>query len=293
MDDPLQPLLDWIQNTTLGQLVALAAVLVLIWVLGNYFLRVLIRKLIGAHKYGSKVERKKREDTLVAVFWTLLNIVVWTSAVVGFLVIIGVNLAGVIAGAGIIGVAIGIGAQSVIKDFTSGFFIILEDQFRKGDIVGFLDIGDGTIGGVVEDISLRVTKLRDLDGNLHFIPNGAMIAVTNRSFGWASVNIDLGVSYDSDLEKVKKTINEVGDAMLQEEKWTSIILEPVQFLRVDSFGDSAVVVKALGKVTPANQWEVAGEFRLRIKKAFDKAGIEIPFPQRVVHQVGSPKPRKS
>lgn len=285
MEDPLNPLIDWIQNTTLGQILALLFVLLVVWLIAKYFLRKLISRIIGKNKYSSKTERKKREDTLVSVFWTLLNILVWVSAVVGVLVIVGVNLTGVIAGAGIVGVAIGIGAQNVIKDYTSGMFIILEDQFRKGDIVGFLDIGDGSIGGVVEDVSLRMTKLRDLDGNLHFIPNGAMVAVTNRSFGWASVNIDLNVSYDSDLEKVKEIINSVGESMLQEEKWTEVILEPVQFLRVDSFGDSSVVVKALGKVTPANQWEVAGEFRLRIKKAFDDAGVEIPFPQRVVHTI--------
>lgn len=285
MEDPLNPLIDWIQNTTLGQILALIFVLLVVWLIAKYFLRKLISRIIGKNKYSSKSERKKREDTLVSVFWTLLNILVWVSAVVGVLVIVGVNLTGVIAGAGIVGVAIGIGAQNVIKDYTSGMFIILEDQFRKGDIVGFLDIGDGSIGGVVEDVSLRMTKLRDLDGNLHFIPNGAMVAVTNRSFGWASVNIDLNVSYDSDLEQVKEIINSVGESMLQEEKWTEVILEPVQFLRVDSFGDSSVVVKALGKVTPANQWEVAGEFRLRIKKAFDDAGVEIPFPQRVVHTI--------
>jgi len=285
MEDPLNPLIDWIQNTTLGQILALIFVLLVVWLIAKYFLRKLISRIIGKNKYSSKSERKKREDTLVSVFWTLLNILVWVSAVVGVLVIVGVNLTGVIAGAGIVGVAIGIGAQNVIKDYTSGMFIILEDQFRKGDIVGFLDIGDGSIGGVVEDVSLRMTKLRDLDGNLHFIPNGAMVAVTNRSFGWASVNIDLNVSYDSDLEQVKEIINSVGESMLEDEKWTEVILEPVKFLRVDSFGDSSVVVKALGKVTPANQWEVAGEFRLRLKKAFDEAGVKIPFPQRIVHTI--------
>jgi small conductance mechanosensitive channel len=132
---------------------------------------------------------------------------------------------------------------------------------------------------------VRITRLRDLDGNLHVVQNGSVTTATNLSLGFANVNIDIGVSYDTDIDKLEKIINKLGEQLAQDENHKDNILEPIAFLRLDSFGDSSVNVKALGKVKPGTQWEIAGEFRRRLKKEFDKNGIEIPFPQRVIHHI--------
>jgi small conductance mechanosensitive channel len=154
----------------------------------------------------------------------------------------------------------------------------MENQYRVGDVVCL-----GDTCGLVEDITPRITILRDLDGTVHHIPNGEITKASNLSKVFANVNINIGVSYSADLEKVISVINTVGKKLSSDPEWKENIIEPPQFLRVDDFADSAVVVKILGKTEPLKQWDVAGEFRKRIKLAFDKNNIEIPFPQRVVH----------
>jgi small conductance mechanosensitive channel len=136
----------------------------------------------------------------------------------------------------------------------------------------------------VESVTIRITRLRDLDGALHIVRNGDISVATNLSFGYSNVNVDLRVSYDSDVDKVAEIINKVGSEMAAEEVWQERIVEAIQFLRVDSFGHSSVHIKALGKVLPGAQWDVAGEFRKRIIPGFKAAGVEIPLPQRVVHK---------
>lgn len=259
-------------------------------VVGTIILRV-VERIMYSHRFVDDKDEKKRQETLVAVFRTAANIVVWTVAVIFILIVLNVNIASLLTGAGLLGIVIGFGAQNTVRDILAGIFVITEGQYRIGDIVT-LHASGHDISGVVEDFSLRVTKLRDLDGNLHIVENGATSEITNLSFEFANVNVDVRVSYDSDLDKVEKVINKVGDQMQEEEEWKPHIFEPIHFLRVDEFEDSAIRIKALGKVEPAQQWDISGEFRRRLKKEFDKNGITIPLPQMVIHQESTHRNKK-
>ncbi|CAN5329702.1 hypothetical protein BH09PAT4_BH09PAT4_06640 [soil metagenome] len=243
----------------------------------------IVERIVKGHKHTSRAEERQREQTLIRVFRTASAVLLWITAVVVVLYQLHVNVAALLTGAGVFGVIVGFGAQNAIKDYLAGLFIIMENQYRVGDIVTLYADG-ANISGMVDDISLRITKLRDLDGNLHIVQNGSGGVVTNRSFTFANVNVDIGVAYDSDLEKVRGVIDTVGAEQAKHGDWRDEIIEPIEFLRVDAFGDHAVIIKAIGKVQPAKQWDVAGDFRLRLKNAFDKAGIVIPLPQVVVHQ---------
>lgn len=259
-------------------------------ILGILIVQILVREIISrlmkhavrSKKYQNRVDEKKRRETLTGILQTLSAVAIWT---VGVFIIFGelnVNLAALATGAGIIGLVVGIGAQSTVNDLLGGLFIIMENQYRVGDVVT-LTTGGTEISGVVEDITIRITRLRDLDGNLHTLRNGLTTVVTNRTFDFANVNIDITVAYDADIDTVERVVNEVGAKLAAEEKWMKRIKEPIAFVRVDGFEESGVRIKALGKVQPAAQWEVAGEFRRRIKRAFQTEGIVIPYKQVVVH----------
>jgi small conductance mechanosensitive channel len=185
-----------------------------------------------------------------------------------------------LAAAGIAGLALGFGGQYLIRDLITGFFIIAENQYRIGDVVCF----DGTCGSV-EDISMRMTTLRDLDGVVHHIPHGEIKKVSNLSKYFARINLDVRVPYDCNLEKVIKVIDKVGEDLAKDPEWADKILKTPQFLRVNNFGESAIIVKIVGETRSLKQWAVTGELRKRIKIAFDKEKIKIPLPQVVVHQV--------
>lgn len=238
-----------------------------------------IRGIVPANKYDdSRQAEKKRENTLIRIMHGSSRVVVWILTTFIILSEAGIDITPLIAAAGVVGIAFGFGGQYLIKDLISGFFIILENQYRIGDIVCF----DSTCGSV-EDISLRATILRDLDGTVHHVPHGGIDRVSNLTKQFARVNLDLGVSYSTDLEKAIAIINKVGLSMVEDMTWKNKIKKPIQFERVEKFADSAVMLKVLGETAPLEQWAVAGEFRMRIKIAFDKEGIEIPFPQVVVH----------
>ncbi|HSX07680.1 MAG TPA: mechanosensitive ion channel family protein [Candidatus Saccharimonadales bacterium] len=243
-----------------------------------------VRHIVQSHKYSSKHEERQREDTLITIFRTMSAAILWIVGIILVLSELHVHIAALLTGAGVVSVLVGFGAQNTVKDFLAGMFIIMENQYRVGDIIT-VHGASGTVSGAVESITIRITRLRDLDGALHVVRNGDVSVATNLSFGFSNVNVDLRVAYDSNMEKVIETINKVGDELAKDEVWKEHIVEPIQFLRVDDFGQSAVQIKALGKVRPGNQWDVAGEFRRRLMPAFDKAKIDIPFPQRVVHEV--------
>ena len=191
---------------------------------------------------------------------------------------VGINLAPLLVAAGVVGIAIGFGAQNLVRDVLAGIFIILENQYRIGDVVNIAGIG-----GLVEDINLRRTVLRDLDYRQHFIPNGEIRTATNYTKDKSRVNINIGVAYKEDLEHVIQVLNRVGDELAQDPEWGPLILDPIKVLRVDNFGDSAIEIKVLGETVPIRQWDIAGQYRLRVKKAFDELGIEIPFPHRTLY----------
>lgn len=242
-----------------------------------------IRRTVKTTKHTSKAEEKQREDTLINISTGIFSLFYWP--IVGLLIVaqLGVNIAPLIAGAGVVGLAIGFGAQNMVKDIIAGLFIIAENQYRVGDVVQF---DHETIGQVIS-LSLRVTVLRDLDGIEHHVPNGSITITSNYSKEFSGINLDIGVAYDSDLDEIIGIINKVGDDLAEDKVWKEIILEKPQFLRVDNFGDNSIDLKITGTVKPLQQWSATGELRKRIKIAFDKKGIEIPFPQRVIHKANS------
>ena len=237
----------------------------------------LVRRFI---KQGGqpKMAEEKRENTLIQVLSGAAYIIIWLIALMMILSEMGIAIGPLIAAAGIAGLAFGFGGQYLIRDLISGMFIILENQYRTGDVVCF----DKTCG-LVEHLTLRMTTLRDLSGTVHHVPHGEVHTVSNLSKGYSRVNLDIGVAYDSDIEHVIEVVNRVGKEMAEDASWKEHILKAPAFLRVDDFADSAIVIKILGDTTPIMQWDVTGELRKRLKVAFDKEGIVIPFPQRVVH----------
>ena len=245
---------------------------------GGVFLERVIRRLVPASHFRSREAEKQREDTLIRIMSGTLGVLVWIVAALMALSDVGINIGPLLAAAGVAGLAIGFGGQYLIRDVVAGLFIILENQYRVGDVVCL----DDTCG-LVEDISIRMATLRDLDGTVHHVPHGVASKVSNLSKEYARINLNIGVSYSSDLEKVIETVNAVGQGIAEDEAWKGRVISPPKFLRVDDFADSAIMIKILGDTKPLAQWDVAGEYRKRLKIAFDKAGIEIPFPQRVVH----------
>lgn len=238
-----------------------------------------IKRAIHDDEYATPKDAEQREKTLIGIVSAFLRIFIWIIAGMMILSEFGVDTGPLIAGTSVLGVGLGFGAQSMIKDFISGIFIILENQYRIGDVVEIA--GES---GVVQAITIRDTILRNLDGEKIYVPNGSIDVTRNMTMGYAGINMDIGVSYDSDIAKVEKVINKVGKSMANDEKFGELIDEAPRFVRVQSFGASEVVVKILGRVKPGKQWEVAGELRKRIKATFDKEGIEIPFPQTVIHK---------
>lgn len=267
----------------IAQIALTILVLLVVQVIFRATIDRIVRKAVRGHHYDTMIDEKKREDTLVKMFHTAIAVVVWTVGVIVIMWQLDINIAALATGAGLIGIVVGFGAQTTIKDFLAGVFIIIENQYRVGDVVT-LESNGVNVTGEVEDITIRITRLRDLDGNLLVVSNGSIGTVTNLTFKYANVNVDVNVGYNADVDKVEEVINKVGKDMAKDKDWEESIFEPIQFLRVDGFENSAVRIKALGKVEPAAQWELAGEFRRRIKKAFEKNNIEIPYPQIVVHQ---------
>ncbi len=257
--------------------------LLLVQMVLRHFLAQVVQRVVRTHKYPTKREERQREDTLVTIFRTASAVVLWIVGIVIVLSELHVRIGPLLTSAGVVSVVVGFGAQNAIKDFLAGIFIIMENQFRVGDIITIAGAG-GTVSGAVETVTIRITRLRDLDGALHIVRNGDISIATNLSFGYSNVNIDIPVAYDSNIETVKEVLNRLGDEMSADADWEKRIVDPIQFLRVDSFGHSAVNIKALGKVMPGEQWDVAGEFRKRLIVAFKKAGVEIPLPQRVIHK---------
>ena len=261
------------------RLVFIAGVLLATRFVINHFIGRVVERIVMSHRFKTKREEKLRERTLTDMFKTVTAVVTWVVLAVIVLQELGVNLGALATGAGLVGIVIGFGAQSMIRDFLSGTFIIAENQYRIGDVVTV-----GGHSGLVEQITIRMTKLRDLDGSVYFIPNGEITSVRNMTLEYSGVIIEVGVSYDTDIAKAERIINEVGAELAEDEDWRSRTIEPITFLRLDSFGDSSVNLKAVGKTTPLEQWNIASEYRKRLKRAFEKNGIEIPFPQRVIHQ---------
>lgn len=217
-------------------------------------------------------EAKKRAHTLGNILRHALIIVIYFIALLMILGELGIQLGPLLATAGIGAIAIGFGAQSLVKDVISGFFIILENQYRIGDA-----IDAAGVSGLVESVSLRRTVLRDLEGKVHTIPNGEIKIVSNLSKEWARSVLDVGISYREDVDHVIDLLEQIGRELAAEEPWKSAILEPLQIFGVERFEDSQLVIRMVVKTVPLKQWEVGRELRKRIKNRFDEKGIQIPL----------------
>ena len=222
-------------------------------------------------------EREKRSETLVGIMNTAVKIITLVFGGLMILRELGIDIGPLLAGAGIIGLAVGFGSQELVKDVVTGFFILMENQFRVGDV-----INTAGHGGIVEKITLRTTVLRDLEGTVHVIPNGQVSSVSNLTYGWSRAVLDIGVAYKENVDKVMEVMLEVAKTMAAEPAWAEIITQEPSILGVDSFDDSAVIIKIMIQTKPLSQWNVAREYRRRIKNRFDAEGIEIPFPHRTL-----------
>ncbi len=276
---------------TITVLPALLVILVLAFILlklAGLLLRKLKPLMSARMQHGAKLdstEIDKRVDTLVEILTSAIRIAIW--AVIGMLVLrrLGVDIAPIIAGAGIIGLAVGFGAQELVRDFISGFFMLMENQVRTGDVA----IVNGA-GGLVEHVGLRTIVLRDLSGVVHIFQNGKISTLSNMTKGWSAMVFDIGVAYKENPDKVIEVMKRVSEEMRADKEFAPNILEPMEIFGVDEFGDSAVIVKGRLKTKPIQQWAIGREYRRRLKKAFDDEGIEIPFPHRTIYWGAETKP---
>jgi moderate conductance mechanosensitive channel len=223
-------------------------------------------------------EQVKRAETLGRVFRYIAAVVIMVLAATLILSELGIAVAPILGAAGVIGLAVGFGAQSLVKDYFAGFFILLENQMRQGDVV---DIAGKA--GLVEEITLRYVRLRDYDGNVHFVSNGLITTVTNMSRGYAQSVVDVGVGYREDTDEAIAVMREIGVEMRADPVFGPKLLDDLEIAGVDKWADSAVILRCRFKVQPLEQWNVRREFLRRLKKAFDTRGIEIPFPHMTVY----------
>lgn len=268
---------EWLQFSRSA--INILLVLVLAWGLWRLSLKAIM--LLNSYLRSrtiNKPEETKRVETLSRVVHHLTSVVI--SIVAGMVVLseMGISIAPILATAGVLGIAVGFGAQSLIKDYFNGFFLLLENQIRQGDVV---DAGGKS--GFVEEVTLRYVKLRDYDGNVHFVPNGIITTVTNMSREFAYSVIDIGVAYSEDLDEVMEIMSQVGAGMCEDEAIGGKILEPLEIAGVEKLDDSAVILRCRFKVLPLEQWVVRREYQRRLKQAFDRHGIEIPYPHLTVY----------
>jgi small-conductance mechanosensitive channel len=273
------------QFTRLASILLIALVLHLI---SRKIIKFVIYRSRSASKPATSHEDKQRKDTLVSIAHTSFILVLWVSVFLLILGVFGVSVGPLLAGAGVAGVALGFGAQTMVKDFLAGIFIIGENQYRIGDVIRI----NQTISGRVESLSLRMTSLRDLEGKVHYIPNGTIEVATNMTMEYANIELNIGVGLHTDIDQVEQIIEKVGLDMQNDPDLSKSIIDPPHMLRLDAFTDSGLVIKIMCKTQPGDQWSIKGQFLRRLKKAFEKANVETSLPQVVVHQPSHHKDRK-
>ena len=282
----------WLLDAPLKIALIVVGAVVASWLLRRFVKRALrrlhagtLRERLGAVRRGvpnalletrdTSIRAEQRIEALTSVMRSVVTFGVWVIAMFLILAELGINLGPLLAGAGVLGVALGFGSQSLVRDFLSGLFILVEDQFGVGDIVDL----DSQTNGVVEAVTLRTTRLRSVDGTVWHVPNGEIRRVGNMSQLWSRSLLDLEVAYDTDIEHAKTVIKAVADKLWEEE---SAILEEPEMWGVEQLAASGIVLRLVIKTTPSEQWRVGRELRQRIKDAFDAEGIEIPVPQQTV-----------
>lgn len=259
-------------------LIRIGIILTIAWGMLALSRRLIPLLRLQLQKHTDDPEQVKRLETLGRVFRYIVAVII--TLITGMLVLseLGISIAPILASAGIVGVAIGFGAQSLVKDYFNGFFLLIENQIQHGDVVTVAELG-----GLVEEITLRYIRLRDYEGTVHYIPNGSVTTVSNRSRGFAYALVDIGVAYREDVEEVFGVIREIAAGMRADQTLGPLILEDLDLAGIDAWADSAVTIRFRIKVAPLQQWTVKREFLLRLKKEFDRRGIEIPFPHLTLY----------
>jgi moderate conductance mechanosensitive channel len=271
---------NWLIEELPGLLIALV-LFFLAFKIVAYFLKKLNKTFLNRADKNDTVdtiEAGKRINTLTSIIHGVIKIILWVILIMIVLQKFGINIAPILAGAGIVGLAVGFGAQELVRDYISGFFIILENQIRSGDIA----IINGT-GGLVEKIELRTTTFRDFSGVVHIIQNGKINIISNMTKDWSAMVFDIGVAYKENPQVVMDLMKKVGDEIQNDSNFKDKIIEPIEIFGLDKFADSAIVIKARLKTKPSEQWAVGREYRKRLKDAFDQGNIEIPFPHTSVY----------
>ncbi|TEU16419.1 MAG: mechanosensitive ion channel family protein [Dehalococcoidia bacterium] len=275
--------MDWFMSTGI-RVIVIIAIAVAVYLICRPIIRSIIKRIVSHRMAGEdETEIQQRTDTLSSILVKIAGIIILIVAVITILPEFGVNITSLIAAIGIGGLAIAFAAQSLIRDFIAGFFILLEDQYEIGDVVSIAGIA-----GVVEDITLRRTVLRDLDANVHSVPNGKIELSTNMTKKYSRVNLNVSVGYGENLKHVIDIINKICQEMAKDPQWKDDFITTPSVLRVDKLGDSGIDIKILGDTKPAKQWAIMGELRLRLKDAFDREGIEIPWPHTKVYFGNAP-----
>jgi small-conductance mechanosensitive channel len=268
----MQDAQEWVSRN-LHSIAEIGIVLVFCYFLSRFAHTVLSRllsRLIRKDLYQTKSDRQKRVNTLSGLGSALIRFVIWLSGGITIINILGINTAPFLASAGVLGIALGFGAQKLINDLVSGIFIILENQYRVGDFVEL----EG-VSGTVEDVTIRTTVLRDLNGAVHHVPNGAIIVSTNRSMGYGQINLDISVNPKTSMKKLEGIVNKVGKEVANDPELANEIIEAPTFSRVSDFTGNAITVKVLGKTAGGKQLEIKSVFYRKLKNAFDKEGIQL------------------
>ncbi len=278
----------WLLHHLVDRLVQRAEVGMLTGHAGRFPFGQRMNQALARAEAAGASRRVQRAQTMGSLLKSIVTGVVLAVVATMMLSELGANIGPVIASAGIIGVAIGFGAQSLVKDFLSGIFMIFEDQYGVGDVV---DVGEAS--GTVEAVSLRVTRLRDVNGTVWYVRNGEIMRVGNMSQNWARTVLDIPVSFAEDLHRVRGILQDVAHGLWEDEDFKDVIIEEPEVWGVERWDPDGVVVRVTLKTAPLEQWEVAREMRQRIKTRFDYEGVEIPLPQRVVwhrEAAGVPQP---
>lgn len=281
-DELTDQLLAWLRDPVLPIVLILIIGLVVIRV-ASLFVHGVVKALLdretteGTAQELSAVEIRKRMDTLETLGTNVIRLFVFLIALVMILGELSLDIGPAIAGLGVVGIAVGFGTQSIVRDYFTGALILIENQFSKGDVVTIAGVS-----GTVEDFSLRRTTLRDLDGVVHTVPNGEVKVASNRTRVWARINQDVTVAYGTDIEDATRVVNDVGKAMAADPEWRRRVMEAPHVERIEALGEYGITLKVLGLVRATEQWAAGGELRKRLLAAFATHGIEIPRPQRVV-----------
>lgn len=283
LDLPSAP--EWLEFiVTLGKVVVILA---LAWLLFGLVKRVIRLSHLRLRARAESAEEMRRIDTLERVFIYALSVIVAVMTVMLVLSEFGISIAPLLATAGVAGLAVGFGAQSLVKDYFTGFVMLIENQIRVGDVV---EVSGKS--GIVQEITLRYVQLRDYEGAVHYVPNGTIVTVTNRSRGYAYAVMDVGIAYKEDIDRVYAVMRETSAQLRADPEFGPRILEDIEISGVDQWADSAVIIKSRIMTVALEHANVRREYLHRLKLAFDRHGVEIPFPQRTVHTIPLAEPAK-